>query len=271
MNKKESYMIQFDLNRFGRLARWSLTMDKRYYVKSTLSWTVMLTLLFLFFTCVVNFDNHYDGLQAYQSCTMMVVVMLLVIVVLGGAFMFQNMKDKHDDQRLLMLPVSNLEKFLMRYSTWLLLLPCLLVSFVAADMVQWLVNTLLGHEYTMLVMQYISNATFGIHWASDIPRALRFSIVLTFFWLHSSYLLGATFFRSHKYNWILTSAVLIVGGILLGMLFPNDYLANRIDESTAISLLNVGNGAYLLLTVFNFWLSYRLFCRTQLVGRFINI
>jgi hypothetical protein len=27
----------------------------------------------------------------------------------------------------------------------------------------------------------------------------------------------------------------------------------------------------LLLVVLNFWLSYRLFCRTQVVGRFVNL
>ena len=264
-------MIQFDFHRFGTLARWSLTMDRRYFVKTTLQWMVVITLCFLFMTCVVNFDNENDGIRAHQMCALMVVIMFGVIFVLGGSMMFSSMKGRHDDQRLLMLPASNLEKYLMRYSYWLLLLPCCLAAFVVADVMQWVVNTVLGHEHTMLVMQYMANGIFNLHWTREVPPALKQSIVLTLVWHHSLYVLGATFFRSHKYNFILTSITLIVGGILLGIAFPNDYVANRIDEHTVLILLNVGNGVYVLLTVFNFWLSYRLFCRTQVIGKFINI
>ena len=262
-------MIQFDFHRFGTLARWSLTMDRRYFIKTTLQWMVVMMLWFLFMTCVVNFDNEYDGLRAHQMCALMVVIMFGVIFVLGGSMMFSSMKERHDDQRLLMLPASNLEKFLMRYSYWLLLLPCCLAAFVVADVVQWVVNTVLGHEHTMLVMQYMAHATVDVHWAA--PRMLGVSVVLTLIWHHSLYVLGATFFRSHKYNFILTSIVLILGVAFLGIAFPNTYVANRIDEHTVLILLNVGNGVYVLLTVFNFWLSYRLFCRTQVIGKFINI
>lgn len=264
-------MIQFDFNRFGKLARWTLTMDRRWFVKTVLSWLVVLTLMFLFFTRVVNYDNAIDGFQDYQSCAFMAIFMFFGIFVVGGAQMFQSMKSRDDDQRLLLLPASNLEKFLMRYSLWILLLPCLLGAFVVADLVQWLVNTLTGHEHTMLVMQYMSMSSMGLHWMPGVPRTLGVSIVLTIVWLHSFYTLGATFFRSHKYNWILTSIVLIVGGIVMAVPGANDYLALHIDEHTAIALLWVWNGAYVLLILLNFWLSYRLFCRTQLIGRFVNL
>ena len=45
-------MIQFNFNRFGKLARWTLTNEKKYNLKSFLQNLVVLTLVFVFFTSV---------------------------------------------------------------------------------------------------------------------------------------------------------------------------------------------------------------------------
>ena len=245
-------MIQFNLQRFLKLARWSLTMDRRWFVKNTLAWAVVLTLMFLFFTCVMKMNGQVATLASYQACTFMVVCTTVALFVLGPTMMFNSMRGKHDDQRLLMLPASNLEKYLVRYSYWLLLFPCFFASFVVADLLQFLVNGMLGHEGRMLVMQYLADGVTDFHWQDDIPRPLGVDIGITIVWLHSFYAVGTTFFRSHKYSWILTSVALIVLGIILGSLWPKGYF------------LVIG-------IVFNFWLSYWLFCRQQVIGKYVNV
>lgn len=260
-------MLQFNFYRFRKLARWSLTIDSRWFVKNTLSWLVVFTLMFLFFTCVARFNDQPASLPAYGACTSMVLFTTVAILVLGPTMMFNSMRGKHDDQRLLMLPASNLEKYLMRYSYWLLLLPSFAGSFVVADLLQYLVNWLLGHESRMLVMQYMGSPQLHI---GDVPRPLGICIVLTFVWLHSCYAVGATFFRSHKYSWILTSATLIVLGVILGALWPHDEIARSISSDTAINLVRLWDVIYIFLIALNFWLSYRFFCRQQVIGNFVN-
>ena len=260
-------MLQFNFYRFRKLARWSLTIDSRWFVKNTLSWLVVFTLMFLFFTCVARFNDQPASLPAYGACTSMVLFTTVAILVLGPTMMFNSMRGKHDDQRLLMLPASNLEKYLMRYSYWLLLLPSFAGSFVVADLLQYLVNWLLGHESRMLVMQYMGSPQLHI---GDVPRPLGVFIVLTFVWLHSCYAVGATFFRSHKYSWILTSATLIVLGVILGALWPHDEIARSISSDTAINLVRLWDVIYIFLIALNFWLSYRFFCRQQVIGNFVN-
>ena len=61
----------------------------------------------------------------------MVLFTTVAILVLGPTMMFNSMRGKHDDQQLLTLPASNLEKYLMRYSYWLLLLPSFVGSFAS--------------------------------------------------------------------------------------------------------------------------------------------
>ena len=261
-------MLQFNFNRFGKLVRWSLTMDRRWFVKNTLSWLVVFTLIFLFFTCVTRFDGQHASLPSYGACTSMVLFTTVAILVLGPTMMFNSMRGKHDDQRLLTLPASNLEKYLMRYSYWLLLLPSFVGSFVVADLLQYLVNWLLGHEGRMLVMQYMGSPQLNI---GAVPRPVGVCIVLTFVWLHSCYAVGATFFRSHKYSWIMTSATLIAFGIILGSLWPHDEMSRSISSHTAINLVRVWDVIYIFLIALNFWLSYRFFCRQQVIGKYVNV
>ena len=266
-------MVQVNLNRFRKLIRWSLTMDRRWFVKNTLSWLVVFTLVFLFFTCVTRFNNQLASLQSSHACASMSLCTTIAILVLGPTMMFNSMQGKHDDQRLLMLPASNLEKYLVRYSYWLLLLPSFVGSFIVADLLQYLVNWLSGHEGRMLVMQYMLSLDFNIVFppSNVVPRCLIACIVLTFVWLHSCYAVGATFFRSHKHSWILTSVALIAFGIILGSLWPNDGVSRSISSHTAISLLRLWDVIYIFLIAFNYWLSYKFFCRQQVIGKYVKI
>ena len=258
-------MIQFDFNRFAKVAQWSLTNDKKYHVKSFLQTFVILFLVFLFFTVAKVEFNGNDAF--YTACAISVVVSLLVTIVLGSSFMFYSMEGKHDMQALLMLPASNFEKYLMRYSSWIILLPIQLVAFFSADLVQYIVNALLNHgNVTFVTTEFVNMMSNGWH---KIPAELHvsFAISIAFLivWLHSFYALGATLFRSKKYNWVMTTIVLILLAVVLSWLFPES--AERVDRIP--SLLEVLIGVAWI--VVNFWLSYRLFCRQQVIGRLVNL
>ena len=55
-------MIQFNIQRFGKLAKWTLVNDKKYLVKSFLQVFAILTFLFLVFTYVMSRESvHSDS------------------------------------------------------------------------------------------------------------------------------------------------------------------------------------------------------------------
>lgn len=256
-------MKLFDFNRFRQTLCWSLTMDQGWFLRTTLSWMVMLTLLFLLFTCF-TFVVKADGSTGYTICMVMALSIAAAILLLSPSFMFVSMKSRHADQPLLTLPASNLEKYLARYSYCLLVLPCLVVAFLMADLLQFVVNTLVGNDTTMLVTSRIVEL-LGKLWG-NVPERETHTSLLVAFWVHSFYALGATFFRAHKYNWVLTSIVLVLGLILMDMV-----QVESVIHVWWYYYRSCCNWLLLSLTVFNFWLSYRLFCRTQVVGKFINI
>ena len=69
----------------------------------------------------------------------------------------------------------------------------------------------------------------------------------------------------------MTSATLIVLGVILGALWPHDEIARSISSDTAINLVRVWDVIYIFLIALNFWLSYRFFCRQQVIGKYVNV
>ena len=262
-------MIQFSLNRFGKLARWSLTNDKKYHVKTFLQTLVIMTLLYLFFTSItVTFDKENAN---YHVCAISTIILFASTIVVGSSFMFYSMERKNDMQALLMLPASNLEKYLMRYVSWILLLPLYVVATVSADLVQYVFGLVVGHEEVRFVIS-ATMEMLGKMW-SQVPAGKHsvavIGLVLLFLWFQSFYALGATLFRTNKYNWIPTTFVVIVLFLLFVWLSPDRGKIELVKEDTASD--TVMNVVYAVWVALNFWLSYRLFCRRQVIGRFINL
>ena len=148
-------MIQFNINRFGRLAKWSLTVDRGFYLRNLLNVFVIMSLFFIAFTTRF-FHLYVNGNDtAYRPCVAAAMIMFIITGITGPSWMFSSMKGKHDLQTLLMLPASNFEKYLMRYSTWILLLPLYIVAFLGADLVQYLVNVIWGSKDVMFVTKEV--------------------------------------------------------------------------------------------------------------------
>jgi hypothetical protein len=87
-------------------------------------------------------------------------------------------------------------------------------------------------------------------------------------WLNSFYALGGTFFRSHKFAWVLTTVTFIVLGVLWISVMPDSSQDSEKITMLEVVIWDVIFGAWFLL---NFWLSYRLFCRQQIKGKFVNL
>ena len=263
-------MIQFNINRFGKLARWSLTNDMKYHRKTFFQTLVIMTLVFLFLTSItVTFGKENAN---YRACGLATIILFVSTFVVGSSFMFYSMDQKHDMQALLMLPASNFEKYLMRYMSWIFLIPLYLVATVAADLVQYVFGLMVGHEE----VRFVFSATMemlGKNWWSQVPAEKHhievIGLLLLFLWFQSVYALGATFFRTNKYNWIPTTAIVLVLFLLLVWLSPDRGKIELVKDDTVSDI--VINVVYAVWVVLNFWLSYRLFCRRQVIGKFVNV
>ena len=86
--------------------------------------------------------------------------------------------------------------------------------------------------------------------------------------VHSVFALGATFFRSRRFNAIFTTIALIIF-VELVMWLSNNF--GNADNTVNDGHYTIGYLVCIGLTMVNFWLSYRLFCRTQVIGKYVNV
>ena len=98
-------------------------------------------------------------------------------------------------------------------------------------------------------------------------------------WVHTFFLFGANLFRSVKYSWVFTTLIIVAIIALLVCVWSfgsSDAYENGYSFGQMVHNFLLNNAAVMyvvlpLLSVFNVVLSYLLFCRRQLIGRFINI
>ena len=217
-------MIQFDIHRFGRLLKWTMSQDKAYYKKSFLQMVVVMLLAFIFFLFVTKYgdDTWSNYEQCYRVAAGLIMFVVVGAVVIGPSTMFYSMSGKHDRQNLLLIPASNFEKYLVRYMNWIVMLPIWAGAILLADVLQYIIHIVLGYEhYQFVVARTFELTDYMAESIAHAPNYLVPSLVIVGLWLHSVYTLGATFFRSRKYSFVYSTFAWIAVTILLSWLFPN--------------------------------------------------
>ena len=264
-------MIQFNIHRFGQLLKWTMSQDKAYYKKSFLQMVAVILLAYIFFMFVTNYGNgdvqhHFN--QSYRIAAGMLLFLVVGATVLGPCSMFHSMSGKHDRQNLMLVPASNFEKYLVRYMSWILMIPIWVVAILLADVLQYLIHIVLGYEYyQFVVVKLVDLIEYLVNSLQYAPKYMMLSLVIVGLWLHSVYALGATFFRSRKFSFVYSTFVWIAITILLSWLFPNWTLG----KEHLPEVYMIGNAINIVWTIVNFWLSYVVFCRTQVIGKFVNL
>lgn len=206
----------------------------------------------------------------------------MALVAFGGwAVVLSNvmepMSAKAKRIAFLMVPATSLEKYLWRlvYVT-VGFAVSFTVALLATDLTYLLLNSIFGEE------EYRSLAGFAIgvylNWNSlaldDNWLLTVWSFVITL-WGYSFFVLGGAFWRRRAF-------VKTVGCILLAFLllltamqwvpvaaehsfyhWVNTIMTDEGKATVAVSLLTA---VFFIFTVFNLWLGYRLFRRSQIVG-----
>lgn len=270
-------MTSFNIKRFWNVAKWELTYHRSDLTKQLLTGFSVSFLFIMFF----NWVNYLSG-DVYTEGTVLWYATLILVCLFSGSFILSKVKTRQQRLDMLMLPGSTLEKFVARYlMSTLVMMVIGLVSFLAADLLQYLLMLVLKPAYAVFQESMLfQDVAFPRVDASN--NVLAAAVFITFFWwYHSLYLLGGVFFRKRSWLWttlvlILVFNVLVFGtgyAMLFGidLIFPNGISVELLDGYD--TLWNVFYfGVMLGLTAFNYWLSYRLFHRLQLINnKFVNV
>lgn len=256
-----------NLHRMARFAKWTIVIDRPYYRMSMA--------IYLATTALALQTLNINYLIGENDSILMVmgiyVAMPIATLVFSGSYMFQSFqKYKEGIRGMFLIPASNLEKFLVRYIVpTVILLAMAIVSVLIGDLLQYIVGMIIQREPLQLITVELWK---GITGPWNLPDGTILFVCVLLFWIHTIYLLGANFFRNVKYNWAFTSLFMLLLFIVIGQIVPT--LAHH-PGRILISACNehplpfiIG---FLAVSTLNIWLSYKLFCRRQIIGRFINI
>ncbi|MCR4583866.1 MAG: hypothetical protein K5764_10015 [Prevotella sp.] len=209
-------------------------------------------------------DYSYD--HALQEISYFFGIFLTIFI--GVALTTFLPQKKRERQMQLMLPATNLEK-------WLAALFNITVVWTLSAFLAFV----LGDTLRMVVSAWL----FDQPWLSGVPKLLHFFIpfpwedhiswqylilsYLMLVWLHSWYVLGGSFFR--RYAFILQSVLLIIGCICLFRLFNALELPRhifRVENGQFLSPVWGYSACMFLIccSVLNYWLSFHIFKNYEL-------
>ena len=285
----------FDLHRFGMVLRWDLLTNWKGYFYRTAALAIGIFLLY--FSMLFRYYEFIEGrgLDYYYECrTRFLAAIFILLFFVSASNIFGNMKTKLQRESFLMLPANNLEKYaarLLMMSIGSILM--MLIATLIADLVQLVFSFFMTPGYhASIIGCFLSQIYKTATVTSNNPTPISI-LILTWQWridavllgwsflimIYSFCLLGGTFFR--KQPIILTA----VSGIIIFMVIG--YCGSKLEDwgvfdffnhlnydnpVTSLCMAIFWSVVFLALAAFNYWASYKLFTRMQVIcNKWINI
>ena len=263
-------MAQFDLDRFGNVMSRLLVMRQRNI--SVLFFTFQIIFLAFAMFVIPMFSGKTIDDIGYRQLVIDIVGPLrifspLVFFVLG-TFFIQDLEGHQQRINELMLPATNLEKFVARVLLVAVIYPlAICASFIVADGLQQLISMIIAHgERMSMVVAYFDIDTYvsadSPLWTKALSTLMSYSIAI----------FGGLLFR--KLAWLKTIVVFFIVIILyfIGFFFLKLYLYEYTDYEVVLignpydSLISIG------VSLLMFWSSYKIYTRLQVINnRWRNI
>lgn len=271
----------FQFSRLLMVMRWDVFTNLKTYLNMTLGMTFALLpfLIMQLYQLSKQDQLSPDTIDlSYWGMSQYVLMIFSIAMYMMATQIFMVMKTTGQREQFLMLPASNLEKYISRFLfSTLGAAVAMITAIVVADLVQLIFSFLLlpGHH------QSVCLSTMALLWKIwttfieniDSTGALLLSLLIVTcgVLVHSFFILCGTLFRKHT---IVVTTILFIA---------MTYLVIYVIESvpgTITTCLNHGDNSWLfslliaelLLGGFQYWLSYKVFTRMQVIcNKWINL
>ena len=275
-------MENFNIKRFGQTFKWLFCENSN----RLLLWTLALTLGFFMIDSFLVWSMMQVPQDAkleieqevnFQTVTILAVIsfcvfIAFIVVHFGYSRVFAFLKTKQKRIAYLTLPATNVERFVAALVYILLVFPlCVLLALILGDTLRMFVYGLTGDGWVSGVPTLFKGGMLFIPrsfaWLDFVECCMNNSIML---WICSLYILGGTWFRRHAF--FIVTAALITVFIIGGMCYTSfTHEAAIISFSTSKHVTSLSPIVYpitliaLAAAVFNFWWSYKIFTRFQII------
>ena len=289
-------MNGFNINRFGRTLRWVVSVNFR----KLLLWFAGSVLAVFLGEIIFKVMNPYGSpLNMLRDISQFLTMILILVSLIMASSIVSSINEKRKREAFLMLPASNLEKFLslLVYSTVI----CIAVAFLAivlGDALRMFSYWAAGYQgmpyegesyyysvksdeygevfwWSSVIPMLIKNITPNI--ALSAPLPVDFVVVQWAFiigmilWVHSTYILGGTLLR--KYSFVGTSVfVILLDTLIIRLIIASGMTMfhTQWDNGELIEY-EIGVVSWIIafvspiLSALNYWASFRIFKGFELI------
>ncbi|MBR0181096.1 MAG: hypothetical protein IJQ04_05450 [Prevotella sp.] len=289
-------MNRFNINRFGKALRWVVSVNFR----KLLLWFAGSVLAVFLGEIIFKVMNPYGSpLNMLRDISQFLTMILILVSLIMASSIVSSINEKRKREAFLMLPASNLEKFLslLVYSTVI----CIAVAFLAivlGDALRMFSYWAAGYQgmpyegesyyysvksdeygdvfwWSSVIPMLIKNITPNI--ALSAPLPVDFVVVQWAFiigmilWVHSTYILGGTLLR--KYSFVGTSVfVILLDTLIIRLIIASGMTMfhTQWDNGELIEY-EIGVVSWIIafvspiLSALNYWASFQIFKRFELI------
>lgn len=266
-------MKNFDIKRFWQVLKWTVLTEKKSIFTAAVAFLCAFLTIQLF-SCFTIFDlSHGLGsgptFAGMMTCAAVIGFMWFYYAsgVLGNA------RTSQQRTTALMLPASNMEKFIARMIYCCILMPLIIyVAAFAATGLRMLLELIAGHDNIVSGLSIIGfKVNMNINGATDIFSSF-FDVSMTC-WNISLFVLGGVFFHQRPFIWTIVSlvAISIVFGTIffyIGVMIGEDNIKHFLMNFRGMTFETfdfIASLVFTAFTLFNVWLSYWLYKRLQVV------
>lgn len=278
MNTKNN---NFQFSRLLMVMRWDMFTNLKSYLNMMLGMTFALLPFFIMqlYQLSKQYQLFPDTIDlSYWGMSQYVLMIFSIAMYMMATQIFMVMKTTGQREQFLMLPASNLEKYISRFLfSTLGAAVAMITAIVVSDLVQLIFSFVLlpGHHQSVClsIMALLWKIWTTFIESIDSAGALLLSLLIVTcgVLVHSFFILCGTLFRKHT---------IVVSGILfIVMIYLVIYVIESVPGTITTCLMHGDNSwifclliAELLLAGFQYWLSYKVFTRMQVIcNRWINL
>lgn len=276
MNTKNN---NFQFSRLLMVMRWDMFTNLKSYLNMMLGMTFALLPFFIMqlYQLSKQYQLFPDTIDlSYLGMSQYVLMIFSIAMYMMATQIFMVMKTTGQREQFLMLPASNLEKYISRFLfSTLGAAVAMITAIVVSDLVQLIFSFVLlpGHHQSVClsIMALLWKIWTTFIESIDSAGALMLSLLIMTcgVLVHSFFILCGTLFRKHT---------IVVSGILfIVMTYLVIYVIESVPGTITTCLMHGDNSwlfsiAELLLAGFQYWLSYKVFTRMQVIcNKWINL
>lgn len=271
----------FQFSRLLMVMRWDMFTNLKSYLNMMLGMTFALLPFFIMqlYQLSKQYQLFPDTIDlSYWGMSQYVLMIFSIAMYMMATQIFMVMKTTGQREQFLMLPASNLEKYISRFLfSTLGAAVAMITAIVVSDLVQLIFSFVLlpGHHQSVClsIMALLWKIWTTFIESIDSAGALMLSLLIMTcgVLVHSFFILCGTLFRKHT---------IVVSGILfIVMTYLVIYVIESVPGTITTCLMHGDNSwifclliAELLLAGFQYWLSYKVFTRMQVIcNKWINL